>query len=68
MPRCKPHSHPCSVCGAKTECSGAWEENYDGEPAVICPEYHLPNVLLRYDFMCEGCLWAEEDKAAGMVN
>ena len=68
MPRVKPHHHPCSVCGTKTECSGTWEENYDGTPDVICPEYHLRNGLLRYDFVCEGCLWAEWDKAKAMVN
>lgn len=45
MPRCKPHHHPCQTCGAKTECGGTWEENYDGWPEVICREFHLDGVL-----------------------
>jgi len=63
MPRVKPHHHPCSVCGTKTECSGTWEENYDGTPDVICPEFHLPNGTTNPSFICEGCLSAEEDAA-----
>lgn len=58
MPRVKPHSHPCAACGTKTECSGTWEENYDGFPEVICSEYHrLVNAgfISADDFVCEAC-------------
>lgn len=54
MPYVRPHHHPCALCHAKTECPGAWEENYDGIPDVICREYHQeggPNP----DFTCEAC-------------
>lgn len=62
--RVRPHHHPCADCGAKTQCGGTWEENYDGCPEVICPEYHLstscdPNP----DFICEACEWKREDAA-----
>lgn len=53
--RVKPHSHPCQSCGVKTECGGTWEENYDGEPAVICPEFHLAGGEVNGDFLCEAC-------------
>lgn len=60
--RVKPHHHPCADCGAKTPCPGTWEENYDGEPAVICPEYHLTTSCTpNPDFVCEGCEWKRED-------
>jgi len=68
MPRVKPHHHPCSVCGTKTECSGTWEENWDGTPEVICHEFHLPNGTTNPGFICEGCLWAEEDAAKEMAR
>lgn len=55
MPRVAPHHHPCQDCGAKTECPGTWEENYDGEPPVICPEWHLKNGEINTDFVCEEC-------------
>ena len=50
MPRVKPHHHPCAGCGAKTECPGTWEENYDGMPEVICREYHV-----YVPFTCHVC-------------
>jgi hypothetical protein len=49
------HHHPCQMCGAKTECSGELEENYDGEPPIICVEFHLPNGETDLDFRCETC-------------
>ena len=55
MPRVAPHHHPCRACGVKTECPGAWEENYDGFPAVICPEYHLDGGVINPDFLCDAC-------------
>lgn len=64
MPRVKVHHHPCQQCGAKTECGGTWEENYDGEPEVICAEYHLSGGQVNSDFICDGCVrsWKEELK------
>ena len=64
MPRVKPHHHPCQRCGAKTECGGTWEENYDGFPDVICAEFHQMNGTINLDFICEGCEWKEEDARA----
>ena len=55
MPRVKPHHHPCQQCGAKSECPGTWEENYDGTPEVICREFHLLDGGINQDFVCEGC-------------
>ena len=63
MPRCAFHHHPCQDCGAKTECPGTWEENYDGFPEVICPEYHLLSGGINSDFVCEGCQWKRDDEA-----
>ena len=54
MPRCKVHHHPCQRCGAKLECGGVWEQNYDGIPEVICPEYHLPDGTIQ-EFLCDDC-------------
>jgi hypothetical protein len=53
MPRCPVHHHPCEDCGAKTECGGVWEQNYDGFPEVICPEYHKDGGWV--EFVCETC-------------
>ncbi len=63
MPRVRPHHHPCADCGTKTECPGAWEENFDGFPEVICPEWHLPNGTTNSDFVCEGCQFKRDDDA-----
>ncbi len=64
MPRVKPHHHPCQRCGAKTECPGTWEENYDGFPEVICPEFHIGHLpTVNPEFICESCEWAEQDAA-----
>lgn len=49
------HHHPCQQCGVKTECSGHIEENYDGEPEWICPEFHLKDGSLNSDFICDAC-------------
>lgn len=59
--RVKPHHHACADCGAKTECPGTWEENYDGEPEVICPEFHLVGGTTNGDFTCQACEWKRED-------
>ncbi len=69
MPRVRPHHHPCADCGAKTECGGTWEENYDGCPEVICREWHLADGTTNPDFICEGCDWKREDaeKAARLA-
>jgi hypothetical protein len=55
MPWMKPHHHPCQTCGAKTECGGTWEENYDGSPEVICLEFHRLDGTLNPDFICARC-------------
>lgn len=50
------HHHRCADCGAKTLCDGIWQENYDGEPEVICDVYHIGhNPDTNPDFVCEGC-------------
>jgi hypothetical protein len=54
MPLCKVHHHPCQDCGAKTECGGVFEQNYDGWPEVVCDEFNMhsgPNM----DFVCDVC-------------
>jgi hypothetical protein len=58
----KPHHHPCADCGSKTPCDGLWEQNYDGFPEVICPEYHGTDGTLNPEFICEACEWAREDR------
>lgn len=55
MMRTAPHHHPCQTCGAKTECGGTWEQNYDGYPDVTCPEFHVVGGLLNPDFTCPDC-------------
>jgi hypothetical protein len=55
MPRVAPHHHPCQTCRAKVECGGEWQENYDGFPEVICPEWHRPDGTVNNDFVCEAC-------------
>ncbi len=55
MPRVAVHHHPCADCGAKTECGGTWEENYDGFPEVICREFHLSSGDTNPDFICHRC-------------
>ncbi len=63
MPRVKPHHHPCMDCLAKTECPGTWEENYDGSPEVICPEFHMKDGGINTDFVCEACQMKRDDQA-----
>ena len=60
MPRCSVHHHPCQKCRQKTECGGVWEENYDGEPEVICREFHKPTGI-NLDFLCERCNEDDDD-------
>lgn len=59
MPRVAPHHHACQDCGKKTECPGTWEENWDGEPAVICDEYHRPDGTIA-EFICDDCDYKRE--------
>lgn len=54
------HHHPCQRCGRKTQCPGTWEENWDGWPEVICPEWHLPSGYTNPDFLCDDCATAPE--------
>lgn len=61
--RIGPHHHPCQSCGAKTECCGAIEQNYDGQPPWTCPEFDEPDGRINTDFICEGCAWKAEDDA-----
>jgi hypothetical protein len=58
------HHHPCQRCHAKTECGGDWEQNYGGEPEVICPEYHYSGGFINPDFLCETCAEAPEPEEA----
>jgi hypothetical protein len=62
-PRVAPHHHACQDCGVKTECPGTWEENYDGSPEVICPEFHQAGGFINPDFICDGCDWKRQDAA-----
>ena len=48
------HHHPCRDCKAKVECGGEWEQNYDGMPEVICPEYHKRGGWIE-DVRCDDC-------------
>lgn len=72
MPRVAVHHHPCQSCGAKTECPGAWEENYDGIPEVICAEFHqltAGNFDINPDFVCDACVErADADDAARLAS
>lgn len=60
------HFHKCHDCGAKTECPGEWEQNFDGVPEVFCREY----ALASFDFVCDACEdkrkaeWAAEQAAS----
>lgn len=60
--RVKPHHHPCGRCGAKTECGGVWEQNYDGWPEVVCSEFHVHLNASEWPamFLCELCEAAEQ--------
>ena len=59
--RCPVHHHPCQRCGAKTECGGVFEQNYDGIPEVICREFHLDWGTINPDFLCEACAREQDD-------
>lgn len=54
------HHHKCHDCGAKTECPGEWEQNYDGWPEVVCREFDQA----RSDFVCDDCHAKREAEAA----
>lgn len=56
--RVGPHSHDCVKCGAETPCCGELANNHDGEPWIICEEYHLINGGTNPEFSCERC-WNE---------
>lgn len=64
----KPHHHPCQDCGVKTPCGGVYEENYDGFPAVICPEFHLAGGEINSSWICDGCQWKRDDEAAAELQ
>lgn len=49
------HHHACQRCGAQTPCTGQLEDNYDGEPAIVCTSFHLQNGEVDQDFVCEAC-------------
>lgn len=51
----KVHHHKCADCGAKTECGGEWEQNFDGWPEVICREFHQAGGETDPDFVCDLC-------------
>lgn len=68
MPRIAPHHHPCQACGQKVECGGTWEQNYDGFPEVICPEFHLAGGSINHDFVCEACDGQREEAANAEVQ
>ncbi len=52
--RIRPHKHPCGHCQTPTECCGAIEQEYDGEPEFYCVEYHVPH-RTKLDFICDAC-------------
>lgn len=54
------HHHKCQDCGVKTECGGEWEQNYDGQPEVICREFHISGGL-NPDFVCATCADKRDD-------
>lgn len=60
--RVAPHHHPCQRCQVKTECGGTWEQNYDGFPEVICPEFHLTGGVTNPDFLCGDCSEAQPEE------
>lgn len=58
MPRVAVHHHPCARCKVKTECGGTWEQNYGGDPDVLCDEYHYVDrsgLVQTRDFICDDC-------------
>jgi len=60
----KEHTHPCVRCGRDgVECDGDEQENYDGEPAVICDRYHEPGGIVNQAYLCWGCVGQDQDEA-----
>ena len=47
------HWHPCERCHVTVECSSDLEENYDGWPEVVCPDYDMHS---HDDWFCEDCM------------
>lgn len=56
------HTHPCQDCGEETECHGELEANVDGEPEIICIEFHLLSGDLNPAFVCGSCQIHREDQ------
>lgn len=50
MPQQKPHHHKCVDCGAKTECPGTFEQDWDPE-TVYCTEVDK----LHHETICDEC-------------
>jgi hypothetical protein len=50
--RQRPHFHACDDCGAKTECPGTYEPNYDGWPEVVCSEVDVAG----HPVVCDDCV------------
>jgi hypothetical protein len=50
------HSHECQRdgCTTQVECCGDLELN-DGEPWIICKEFHMPGGYINSDFICDEC-------------
>lgn len=63
--RIGPHHHPCQRCGAKTECCGDIEQNYDGAPEWTCVEFHEANGGINIDFICPSCYELPPDDEDG---
>lgn len=61
MARTVRHFHRCADCHAKTECFGQLESNHDGEPWIVCAEFHLMSGETNPDFICEACDFARQD-------
>jgi hypothetical protein len=60
MPRAqRPHYHACDDCGTKTECSGTYEQNYDGWPEVVCSEVDV----LGTEVVCDDCAITRQRQA-----
>jgi hypothetical protein len=57
------HFHACQDCGAKTPCTGTLADNFDGEPPIICEEFHRMDGTLNPAFICERCEYLREDQA-----
>lgn len=53
------HFHDCHECGEQFRCDGELEQNYDGEPEVVCDFYH------RYEQRaCQTCAGTDDEAEA----